>query len=215
MVKLHLKNPKIDALALLHGTRPFVIELDGNKLVLAKVAKGYDIIAKSSLASIRIDSDNIKTSEAHHLIKAIVEESFTRGHQFEVTKVTKKMRDDFAWIATTSPEQLRMLEHNKILVYRELLQPTLFVGGISNRGKTRQTEMSITHSQEPQPNQEYKSDRGRLQEVHWYGVGDLSLCEHYRQYRRLGVLFFLVFSKFLLDISSSRVKRWQTRFILS
>ena len=40
-------------------------------------------------------------------------------------------------------------------------------------------------------------------------------CEHYRQYCRLVVLFFLVFSKFLLDISSSRVKRWQTRFILS
>ena len=40
-------------------------------------------------------------------------------------------------------------------------------------------------------------------------------CEHYRQYRQLVVLFFLVFSKFLLDISSSRVKRWQTRFILS
>ena len=40
-------------------------------------------------------------------------------------------------------------------------------------------------------------------------------CEHYRQYHRLVVLFFLVFSKFLLDISSSRVKRWQTRFILS
>ena len=40
-------------------------------------------------------------------------------------------------------------------------------------------------------------------------------CEHYRQYRRLVVLFFLVFSKSLLDISSSRVKRWQTRFILS
>ena len=33
-------------------------------------------------------------------------------------------------------------------------------------------------------------------------------CDHYRQYRRLLVLFFLVFSKFLLDISSSRVKRW-------
>ena len=41
------------------------------------------------------------------------------------------------------------------------------------------------------------------------------VCEHYRQYRRLVVLFFLVFSKFLLDISSSMVKRWQTRFILT
>ena len=33
-------------------------------------------------------------------------------------------------------------------------------------------------------------------------------CEHYRQYCQLLVLFFLVFSKFLLNISSSRVKRW-------
>ena len=125
MVKLHLKNPEIDALALLYGTRPFVLELDGNKPVIAKIAKGYDIIAKSSLVSVRIDSANIKTSEAHHLLKTIVEESFTRGHQFEITKVTKKMRDDFVWIATTSPEYLRMLERNKILVYRELLQPSI------------------------------------------------------------------------------------------
>ena len=44
---------------------------------------------------------------------------------------------------------------------------------------------------------------------------EVAMCEHYRQYRQLVVLFFLVFSKFLLDISSSRVKRWQTRFILS
>ena len=49
MVKLHLKNPEIDALTLLHGTRPFVLELDGNKPLLAKVAKGYDIIAKALL----------------------------------------------------------------------------------------------------------------------------------------------------------------------
>ena len=52
------------------------------------------------------------------------------------------------------------------------------------------------------------SHRGQL-------LGCYASCEHYRQYHRLVVLFFLVFSKFLLDISSSRVKRWQTRFILS
>ena len=125
MVKLHLKTLKIDALALLYGTRPFVLELDDNKPVLAKIAKGYDIITKSSLISIRIDSANIKTNEAHHVLKTIVEESFTRGYQFEITKVTKKMGDDFAWIATTSPEQLRMLEHNKISVYGELQQPSI------------------------------------------------------------------------------------------
>ena len=74
---------------------------------------------------IRIDSANIKTSEAHHLLKTIVEESFTTDHQFEITKVTKKIGDDFAWIASTSPKQLRMLKRNKISVYRELLQPSI------------------------------------------------------------------------------------------
>ena len=102
IVKLHLKNPEINVLALLHGTRPFVRELDGNKPVIAKFAKGFDIIAKSSFMSVKIDNANIKTSKSHHLLKTIVEESFTRGHEFEITKVTKKMGDDFAWIATTS-----------------------------------------------------------------------------------------------------------------
>lgn len=125
MVKLHLKNPEINAFALLHGIRPFVLELNDQKPVIAKIAKGYDIIAKSSLVSVRIDSDSIKTSEAHHLFKTIVEKSFTCRHQFEITKVTKRVGDDFTWIATTSPEQLLMIEGNKVSIYGELLQPSI------------------------------------------------------------------------------------------
>ena len=53
-------------LRLLKAYHIIVIELDDNKPVLAKIAKDYDIIAKSSVASIRIDTNNIKTSEAHH-----------------------------------------------------------------------------------------------------------------------------------------------------
>ena len=34
------------------------------------------------------------------------------------------MGDNFAWIATTSPDQLRKLHERKILVFDEILQPT-------------------------------------------------------------------------------------------
>ena len=123
--KLHLKHPKVDAFALLQGICPFVLELDDQKPVIAKIEKGYDIIAKISLVSMRIKSDNIKTSEVHHLFKSIVEESFTQGYQFKISKVTKRVGDDFAWIATTAPKQLWMIECNKISIYGELLQASI------------------------------------------------------------------------------------------
>lgn len=42
MVKLHLKHPELDGLALLNGTRVFVITLDKDMPYIAKVAKSYD-----------------------------------------------------------------------------------------------------------------------------------------------------------------------------
>jgi hypothetical protein len=42
-IKIHLKNPDKDAKSLLTGTRVFALTLD-DKLTVAKVAKGYDIL---------------------------------------------------------------------------------------------------------------------------------------------------------------------------
>ena len=72
MVKLHLKNPEKDGIAMLRGTRIFALQLDDDMLTIAKIAKGYDVLANSSLTSVRIDSDNIKTLEAHDLFHNIV-----------------------------------------------------------------------------------------------------------------------------------------------
>lgn len=102
MVKIHLKKPEEDGIALFKGTRTFALQLDDDVLTIAKVAKGYDIITNISFTSVRIDSDNIKLLEAHNMFQRIVQDNFNKGDELEIVKVTKKMGNNFAWIATTS-----------------------------------------------------------------------------------------------------------------
>jgi hypothetical protein len=45
MIKLHLKHPEQDGLALLRGTRIFAITLDNDMPTIAKTAKSYDPLA--------------------------------------------------------------------------------------------------------------------------------------------------------------------------
>lgn len=123
VVKLHLRNPEKDAIGLLKGIRVFAITLEDEILTVAKVAKSYDTIASSSLISLKIEGEELKTWEAHHLHREIVTDSFKRGTGFEITKVTKRVGDSFAWLATTSPEQLKKIVIHKIPVHGELLQP--------------------------------------------------------------------------------------------
>ena len=42
VIKIHLKNPKVDAVALLQGSRPFILTLDGGLDRRGKVFKSYD-----------------------------------------------------------------------------------------------------------------------------------------------------------------------------
>ena len=128
MVKLHLKHPEQDGLALLHGTRAFVITLDNDKPYIAKVAKSYDPLASSSLLSVKINSETIRDLDAQQLLKTVVETSFCRGHDYEITQAQKTARETYGWLVTTSPEQLDKIDKSRIPVLGELLQP------ITNRG---------------------------------------------------------------------------------
>jgi hypothetical protein len=128
MVKLHLKNPELDGLALLHGTRVFVISLDDDIPHIAKIAKSYDPLASSSMLSVKINSETIRDLDAHQLLKTVVESSFTRGHDYEITQAQKTAGETYGWLVTTSPEQLERIDKNRIPVLGELLQP------ITNKG---------------------------------------------------------------------------------
>ena len=106
MVKIHLRNPYPDAIDLLKGTKIFAIPLDEDTLTIAKISKSYDTIAPSSHTSLKIKGEQLKTWEAHHLLKSIVTDSFACRQDFEITKVIKRIGDYFAWCGTTLLEQL-------------------------------------------------------------------------------------------------------------
>ena len=128
MAKIHLKYPHKDGIALLNRGRIFAITLDNDVLTVAKVDKFYDPLAPSNQLTVKINTDNIRDLVAHQLYKAIVEESFKRGHEFEVAQVQKTAGENYGWIITTSPEQVEKLGRNKIPIFGELLTPVISSG---------------------------------------------------------------------------------------
>ena len=68
-LKLHLENPKKDAIGLLRGIKPFIPKLEDDKPYLGKVAKGYDNLARNNLVSIKINNKRLKGITAHHLFR--------------------------------------------------------------------------------------------------------------------------------------------------
>lgn len=128
MVKIHLRNPSIDGLALLQGTRPFIITLDDNLPTIAKIAKSYDSIATSALLSVKVQSDNLIGVEAHQILQTVVEESFVRGHEFEITHVQNKASESYGWLLPPSPEQADKITRYKVPIFGEILQPIISSG---------------------------------------------------------------------------------------
>ena len=128
LAKIHLKHPSKDAMALLSGGRVFAISLDNDTLTIAKIAKSFDPIASSNLLTIKINTDNIRDLVAHQLFKAVVEESFKRGHELELTQVQKTAGEAYGWLITTSPERVEKIGRNKIPILGELLTPVISSG---------------------------------------------------------------------------------------
>jgi hypothetical protein len=128
MAKIHLKNPSKDGIALLNGRRIFATTLDYDALTIAKVAKSYDSLTPNNLLTLKINTDNIRDLVAHQLFKDVVEESFKRGHEFELAQVQKTEGEAYGWLVTTSPEQVEKIGRNKIAILGELLTPTTSSG---------------------------------------------------------------------------------------
>jgi hypothetical protein len=128
MAKIHLKNPSKDGIALLKGRRIFAITLDNDALTIAKIAKSYDSLASSNLLTLKINTDNIRDLVAYQLFKTVVEESFKRGHEFELAQVQKTEGEAYGWLVTTSPEQVDKRGRNKITILGELLTPAISSG---------------------------------------------------------------------------------------
>ena len=125
VIKLHLKTPEIDGVTLLQGLRPFILKLDEDKSKRGKVCKTYDSLALNNLLSVKIQSEELESKEWYELFEKIVEESFQRGMEYEITNVQKKKENLFAWIVASSPEQALRMKENQITYNHEILDGEL------------------------------------------------------------------------------------------
>ena len=94
----------MDGINLLNGTRPFILTLDGN-MTVGKACKSYNTIAKNNMLSVKISSLSLMNVTGHGLFKEIVEESFKRSQQLEITEVQKNKTKTWAWLVAPTPTQ--------------------------------------------------------------------------------------------------------------
>ena len=119
-IKLHLKNPLLDAKSLLQGTKAFIITLSDGKPWKGKICKSYDTLALNNLLSVKITSDTLIGKEWYNILEEIVHEGFDRTYDYEITNVQKKKEMSFAWVVATSPEQAKKINTYKISLDNEI-----------------------------------------------------------------------------------------------
>ena len=125
VIKLHLKTPEIDGIGLLQGLRPFILKLDDDKFKRGKICKTYDSLALNNLLSVKVTSDELEFKEWYELFTNMVEESFKRGLEYEITNIQKKKENKYAWVVASSPEQAQRMKEHQISYNHEILEGKL------------------------------------------------------------------------------------------
>ena len=103
-IKLHLKYLGIDGINLLKDIRPFILNLD-TIMTVGKVCKSYNTIARNNMLFVKINSLSLGNVTGHGLFKEVVEESFKRGQELEITSVQKNTTEPWAWLVAPTPTQ--------------------------------------------------------------------------------------------------------------
>ena len=85
-IKLHLQNLAKDAINMLRGIRPFILNPD-DKSTLGKVCKIWDSIARNNFLSYKVDNPLLLNTTSSKLHFEVLMESFKRGHDYEITSV--------------------------------------------------------------------------------------------------------------------------------
>ncbi len=83
-IKLYLKHPGVDGINLSNETRSFILNVD-NTMTVGKACKSYNTVAKDNMISVKINSLSLMNISGHGLFKEVVEESFKRGQELEIT----------------------------------------------------------------------------------------------------------------------------------
>src|ERR1700737_260028 len=123
IVKLHLLHPQTDGEAVLTGLRPFILPLEppSNVGSLGKVCKSYHSIARNNNLSIKISNDTLVGLTSHLLFLIIFENSFRRGHNFEIVEVQKTTANNHAYIVAPTPLQAKKIQTLQISTHHQIL----------------------------------------------------------------------------------------------
>ena len=103
-IKLHLKYPEVDGINLLSGIRPFLLTLD-EIMPVGKACKSYYTVARNNLLSLKISSLSLADVSGHGLFREVLEESFKRKQEQEITGVQKNIKEVWAWLVAPIPAQ--------------------------------------------------------------------------------------------------------------
>jgi hypothetical protein len=124
---LHLKHPDIDGINLLNGVRPFILTLD-EVMTVGKVCKSYNTIARNNFLSVKISSPSLGHVTGHELFKEILEESFKRGQELEITGVQKNTIETWAWLVAPTPIRAEKIVQFKATFRNEIIPITIKTG---------------------------------------------------------------------------------------
>ena len=120
IIKPHLLNPTLDAINMLRGIRPFILNLD-DKSTLGKVYKTWDSIARNNLLSCKVDNPLLLNTTSNKLHFEVLAESFRRGYDYEVTSVQKNTGETWAWLIAATPKKAKNMEKYKIPYLHEVM----------------------------------------------------------------------------------------------
>ena len=123
MIKVHLKKPEADGVALLKERRVFALALDGT-FTVAKTAKRFSLTAPSDQLLTKITSDFLGFFEPHTILSKIIKDSFRRGLEFKIMQVRKTVGETDAFIIVASPEQRDKIIKFQVAIDEELLTST-------------------------------------------------------------------------------------------
>ena len=123
-IKLHLKHPKVDGINLLNGTRPFILTLDGN-MTVEKICKSYNTVVKNNMLSVKINSLSLLNVTGHSLFEEVVEESFKRGQELEITGVQKNTLEIWALLVAPTPSQAEKIVKFKATFRNGIIAPVI------------------------------------------------------------------------------------------
>ena len=125
-IKVHLKNPQQDGMALLKGHRAFVMQMEDGVRTIGKVEKGYELASKARSLRLHLKGEKLCYEHACTIFEFLVQESYYNGHQHEFMGLAKpELEKNFAFLTLTTEDTRDIVLREGLVYNNERLQVSL------------------------------------------------------------------------------------------